>query len=127
MKDFVAQHLVNPPSVISGKIRGEVVVNYDIDIHGNVVDTKIISGLDDLCNAEAVRVVKLLKFIVPKNPRKLILTFHKSIRIHFHGTPDAKQVPQSTELNPIQYNYTLSQKEDSDLPKPTVYAYTISI
>ncbi|MEZ4909730.1 MAG: energy transducer TonB [Saprospiraceae bacterium] len=127
MKAFVSQHLTNPSSVISGKIRGEVVVQYDIDIHGNVIDTKIISGLDDLCNAEAIRVVKLMKFVVPKNPRKLILTFHKTIRIHFHNKPEAIPREQVNQFQPFQYNYFPTKVEESDSKQPNIFTYTINI
>jgi len=126
MKDFISENMVLPPAVISGQIKGEVIIQYDISISGNVIDTRIISGLDDSCNAEAVRLVKLLKFIVPKNPRKLKLTFHKTIRIHFHSAPQPKQKAESSQEHSYHYNFvpTLAPEE----PKETaVFSYSIAV
>ena len=52
---------------------------------GNVIDTRIISGLDESCNGSC-EASKIIKIYSSKNPRKLKLTFHKTIRIHFHSS-----------------------------------------
>jgi len=84
LKNFIQEHLKYPALSQVNKVEGDVHIRYEINHKGEVTDTKIIGGLDELCNEEAIRVVKMLKFIVPKTPRHLKVTFHKNIRIHFH-------------------------------------------
>jgi TonB family protein len=141
---FIVKNLRYPTVSLANKVEGGVHIKYDINNKGHVTDAKIVSGLDPACNEEAVRVVKLLKFIVPKNPRKMRIIFHKKIRIHFSPTPitlpvtdieNIEDVQQSHTLNPvIQYNFVAStpvQHYIAKDPKPAVqkisYNYTIKM
>ena len=113
LREFINMHLRYPALSQANKVEGDVHIRYDINHKGDVIDTKIIGGLDDLCNEEAIRVVKMLKFIVPKTPRHLKVTFHKNIRIHFHihetkvqtTNPIHSQSLPSTQG--MQINYTV--------------------
>ncbi len=135
MSKFITDNLKYPKHVLEGKISGEVYLKYSIDLQGNVFDVRIVGGLDEACNAEAVRVVKLLKFIVPKNPKKLKITFHKNITIHFklkHAdqTKQPDPINASDQTQEFQYTVIASQKTtDTESPKPvgTTYSYTITI
>jgi TonB family protein len=141
MIDFITKNLHYHPISFQNKIEGNVHIKYEIDIKGNVTDVKIISGLDSYCNEEAIRVIKLLIFVVPKNPRKMRIIFHKKIRIHFSPRQDQPLVTdiQDTQ-NPIpssyqntsgiQYNIVMVTKpkltkEPSIKPKIN-YTYTIN-
>jgi len=83
ISDFISKNLVFPAIAIEKGIEGTVQVKYEVDDDGNVIDTKIVAGLDSSCDKEARRVVSLLKFRVPKNPNGLKLIFHKELFIHF--------------------------------------------
>lgn len=136
---FISSHLQYPNKSLENKIEGSVYLRYDIDIKGNVTDAKVVSGLDKHCNEEAIRVVKLLKFTVPKNPRKMRITFHKTIRIHFA----INQVAQVTEMEDIVEANAMPQMPAQSLaytiipqvkptisspkPSPTIYTYTVKI
>lgn len=136
LKDFLSKQLKYPETSKDNSIEGDVHIKYDIDYKGNVIDAKIISGLDKACNEEALRVVKLLKFVVPKNPRNLKVTFHKSIRIHFQMPKTTGLPPQNAPSEspahlsiPLSYNFVPTVK-----PQPAeknkisaVYNYTIPI
>ncbi len=136
MSDFIASQLKYPKSVLNGEISGEVYLKYSINLHGDVFDVKVIGGLDEICNAEAIRVVKLLKFIVPKNPKKLKITFHKNITIHFKINIKSQQTPILVD-NPgqgtPQYTYALITSRPATTPEseikkePVSYNYTITI
>ena len=92
LKEFISQNLIYPEISKKNKIEGDVHIRMDISHKGHVIDTKIIAGLDDACNEEAIRVVKLLQYTVPKSPRHLKITHHKNIRIHFRlNQPQAIQ------------------------------------
>lgn len=83
LKEFISKNLKYPEHAIAHKIEGSIPIKYDINYRGEVSDVKILSSLGYGCDEEAIRVVKLLKFIVPKIPKNLKVVFHKNIAIHF--------------------------------------------
>ena len=123
MRAFVKKNLKYPKEAFKNKIEGTVYLKYTIDYQGNVIDTHVISGLGHGCDEEAKRIVKMLKFKVPKN-RKIKVTFHKNIQIHF-------KLPKKTEKpTQQQITYTLVKKEQKEKPstlqKSNSYTYTIN-
>jgi len=116
MKNFITKNLSYPSAALQKKIEGTVYIRYTINYKGKVVDTKIVTGIGHGCNEEAIRLVKLLEFNVPKN-RNLKAVFHKSLQIHFRlpkATPTKEVSPPPSPMN-IQYNYTTTKQET---PKP---------
>jgi protein TonB len=132
LKEFVNTNLRYPETSISNKIEGHVNLRYEINHKGIVTDVKIISGLDQACNDEAIRVVKLLKFEVPKTPRGLKVLFHKNIRIQFdQKTNEISQVPQLDSISnvtPTNYQYQIvSNTNPIPKEKPTTQSYQYTI
>lgn len=125
-KDFISTHLKYPEEALKNKTEGTVLVKYDIDYKGNVTDAKVIKGIGNGCDEEAIRVIKLLKFEIPKGPRKLRVLFHKEAKIHFK-LPKSKTVkPQ--KLSTTKYTITPTRKAqnlESDKENPGSYSYTI--
>ena len=123
LRAFVGKQLRYPESARRDRIEGTVSLRYTIDHRGKVVDVNIISGLTPDCNREAERVVKLLKFRVPKN-RGLRVLFHKNIQIHFRLSE--KEEPPASGL---QVSYSL--KADKSTPKEEKtekgYSYRIDL
>jgi protein TonB len=105
MKKFIYKELKYPQEALKEKIEGLVIVRYDIDYKGKVTNTKVISSLGSGCDEEAERVIKLLKFQVPKTPRKLKVVYHKTTRIQFK-LPAQKQG--------VKYSYTQTQKKEQN-------------
>jgi protein TonB len=139
MAEFIASNLKYPTKSVESKIEGSVYLRYDIDIKGKVIEAKVISGLDRYCNEEAIRVVKLLQFKVPKNPRNLRITFHKNIRIHFKiheaaqvtDMQDILKDQEDKQANPVQtltYSFVSAPRPSEKLNNsPTTYTYSITI
>jgi len=137
MKEFIQAHLRYPVQSQTNKIEGDVYIRYDINHKGEVIDTKIIGGLDDACNEEAVRVVNMLRFIVPKTPRHLKVTFHKNIRIHFQinemkNEPTFLQQGQGINTNQamqIKYNVVSNHSKSigEKQNQPISYTYVVKI
>jgi len=123
LRAFITKHLRYPDAARAAGVEGTVVVRYTIDYQGEVTDTKVISSLHKDCDEEAVRLVKLLKFRVPKQKRSGKIQFHKSIKIHFKQ-PKAK-APQPSA---VQYEITPASKpkEAEEGKKSDGYSYTIS-
>lgn len=131
MQLFVRQHLRYPADALAQQVHGIVVVGYDIDHQGNVVDTRVISGLGHGCDEEAMRVVRLLKFKVPKS-RGVHVVYHQKLNIGFHLPSAAATVPSEPAPASVQYSYTSTaaapkDKESTPKPAPKTYTYTVNL
>ena len=123
LKSLISTQLVYPEKALAQKVEGTVKVRYTIGHKGNVIDTQILSSLGAGCDKEAIRLVKLLKFEVPKN-RGGKIKFHRTINIHFR-LPKAKPKPkapvQSQSVQTVQYSIKPSKEKGKS------YNYTIKI
>ncbi|TNE53096.1 MAG: energy transducer TonB [Bacteroidetes bacterium] len=131
---FIYQHLRYPSDALKAGVEGTVIVEYDIDFKGNVIDTRVLQGIGHGCDEEASRVVRLLKFSVGRN-RGVRVLFHKKANIRFklpqqtRPKQPAVNQPGSTQ---VQYVYTThTPQKDTEQPeqKPatTTYSYTIQL
>lgn len=119
MKQFVAKNLKYPKAALENKVEGVVVVRYSIDKTGKVIKTKVKTGLGYGCDEEAERVVRLLRFTVPKN-RKLKVVFHKTIHIRF-------SLPKkNTGKVEMQVSFVSSTKPSTDESNRS-YSYSIDL
>ncbi len=135
LNDFIYSNLKYPRDAAKNKIEGIVIIKYDINFDGVVLDAKIMKSLGHGCDEEAIRVVKMLKFEVPKNPRKLKVVFHKDIHIHFKmAAAPINTIPTNPPIQQgynIVYNITQEKpkevtKENKPAPSPT-YSYSIKL
>jgi len=132
MRLFISQNLKYPPSALKKGIEGSVYLKYGIDYKGKVTETKILQGLGHGCDEEAERVVRLFTFEVAKNPRKLKVAFHKTIRIHFRNSAKKKAVqkPQAKKAktnSPMVYTVTTKKTTDPQAPSVPKKSYTYTI
>lgn len=119
MRTFVRKHKKYPKAALENKIEGSVRVRYKIDYKGNVVDAKVIAGLGYGCDEEAMRVVKLLKFHVPKNHVNK-LHFHKIVNVHF-------KLPKQKPQPKLSYQISNKKKLEQASRKSGSYTYTIEL
>ena len=120
LKRFITKNLRYPKEALTEKIEGTVVVRYAINYKGKVIDAKIISGLRGGCETEAIRLVRLLDFTVPRN-RGVKALFHKDLQIHFK-----LPIEKATSF---QYNLTSSSKNDVKekyITEKTGYTITVT-
>ncbi|MBT8229899.1 MAG: energy transducer TonB [Saprospiraceae bacterium] len=124
-KAFIKNNLKYPKEALKNKTEGTVLVKYDIDYKGNVTDARVMHSLGDGCDEEAVRVIKLLKFDIPKGPRKLKVLFHKEAKITFK-LPVKKKKPVVANQK-ISYKVTVSKNPETkkENNKTNSYSYTI--
>ena len=124
MKEFIGKNLQYPEEAAKQQIEGTVRLNYTINYKGAVIDTKIISSLGYGCDEEAIRLVKLLQFKVPK-VHKLKVKFHKNINIHFKKP---KQKPQRQSTTQVQYAFVEKKKQEkAEVKKKENGGYTYTI
>jgi protein TonB len=127
--DFIYSHLKYPKLAADAKLEGVVVLRYDIDNQGVVQDVQVLKGIGLGCDEEAARVVKMLRFEVPKN-RGLRVTFHKNVRIQFKmAKPVELPQPGIQQIAPTQINYSIVPTEKPAVPeeaKPANISYSIT-
>lgn len=126
IRKLIKEQLRYPEEAKKERIEGTVHLKYTINYLGKVIDAKVISGLGSGCDEEAVRLVKLLKFEVPKN-RKVKVLFHKKIQIHFR-LPKPEKKKRASAAPGIQYQYvprSTPPTEKSDEQDKSGYSYTI--
>ena len=137
---FLYSNLKYPKAALDQKIEGTVIIRYEIDHKGDVVKTKILSSLGHGCDEEAARVVKLLKFDIPKGPRKLKVKFHRTTKVKFvmpkkkmvKPTPTPSPIPEAKLANKgksINYLYTKKPVLIDEVQKknaPKTYSYNVS-
>jgi TonB family protein len=120
LTQFIHDQLKYPKEALDKKIEGTVVLKAEINYRGEVIGTKIISGIGYGCDEEASRVVSLLKFHIDKI-RNLKVTFFKTFNIHY-------KLPASLE-NTVSYTYVTNNPPQEDKPKSapqnTTYGYVI--
>ncbi|MEM1216185.1 MAG: energy transducer TonB [Bacteroidota bacterium] len=131
MLNFLRNNLRYPAEARKNKVDGTVRIRMDINHDGKVTAAKVLSSLGYGCDEEAQRVVKLLKFEVPKN-RRVRAVFHKTINIHFNY----KEAPQPPKAKPVvappgpTYTVTKGQTIKGQVKAPSKgksYTYTIKV
>jgi TonB family protein len=121
---FIYENLRYPQTALDAGVEGMVLVDYDIDYQGNVTATRVLQGIGQGCDEEACRVVRLLKFDVPKN-RGVRVLFHKKARIQFKKP---KQKAAANVAAQMQVSYTVTPSPAVKKPegkKEETYSYTI--
>lgn len=120
MRKFISDHLKYPPEAVKNKIEGTVYLRYEINYKGKVLGAKVISSLEQACDREAIRLVKLLKFKVEK-PRGIKVKYFKTIQIHFRNP--AAHLPKTKKT--IKYHIT-KNSTSKESGNNSGYNYTIS-
>lgn len=126
LTEFIYQNLRYPAQALEARIEGMVVVDYDIDETGKVVDTRILKSVGHGCDEEAARVVRMLKFDIGRN-RGVHVLFHQKARIQFKLPPPVVAPP------PVQqWSYTVTFTPSEPQPEENteqkqVFTYTISL
>jgi TonB family protein len=126
---FIYEHLRYPEAALTAGVEGTVLVDYDIDYKGNVIDARVLRGIGHGCDEEACRVVRLLKFGVGKN-RGVRVVFHKKAQIRFKIPVKAPASPPGPVQ--VQYNYVTTAapaapKEPAAEPAGQTYSYTVKL
>lgn len=124
LKQFISDNLKYPEEAGKHKIEGTVQVFFIIGNKGNVIEAKIINSLGYGCDEEALRVIKLLKFKIPKT-HNVKPTFNKKINIHFHYPKEkTKETPAQQNL---QLNYSVITSLPKEINKTNSIIYTIKL
>ncbi len=99
LNKFLKKNLQYPKEAIENNIEGKVYLKFKITPKGKVYDVFVLKGIGYGCDEEAIRLVKLLKYIPPKN-RRLKVTTYKKINIAF-------KIPKKLIKKRIEIKYTI--------------------
>jgi len=122
IRKLISENLIYPKEAAEQNIEGVVLVKFTINHKGKVIEAKALRKLGYGCDEEAVRLVKLLKFIIPKN-KGLKVLFHKDLNIHFA----LNQANTNKQAPAIQYQYTKTQKSEESKKDSGSYSYIINV
>lgn len=65
LKEFIQGELIYPLSAIKDTVEGTVVISFIIDTLGLTINHKVVKGIRDDLNNEALRIAKQIKFDKP--------------------------------------------------------------
>ena len=82
LNEFISTNLKYPQEAFDNNIQGTVSVDFDIDVFGKVILTKIKHGIGYGCDEEAARLIKLLHFSKRKYQGVHVI-FHRNLNITF--------------------------------------------
>lgn len=116
LDEFIEKNLKYPKIALLRGTKGTVLLDFELHDTGKISDIKVVTGIGDGCDNEAVRLVKLLKFGKAKN-RGIRLKIRRRIKINFD--PSKHQVQ-------INYNYQkIEKKKKPEKRNNSSYGYTI--
>ncbi len=119
-KEFITENLRYPETALEAKVEGSVIVEYDILDNGAVSNPRVLKGLGQGCDEEAIRVVNLLHFEKVKN-RGVRVKLTSKTNINFRlpqvcinysvsytdKTDKANVEPEQKNNDPVTYEYTI--------------------
>jgi len=116
---FIRKNLRYPKEALDKKISGVVRLKYTINGKGKVTAAQVIHSLGYGCDEEAIRVINILKYYVPKQ-RKIKVKFHKTINVRFKP-PKKKKIEITLSKKKPETKEKVKEKKKSG------YEYTITI
>lgn len=121
LREFIKSHLQYPEDAMEQRIEGVVTVAYQVTDEGEIENPTVIKGLCPSCDAEAVRLVKMLKYGKAHN-RGVRLKSNCKVNISF------KLAPTEPVKMAISYTTTPSKPKTKKQPrlKGEGGSYTIS-
>jgi protein TonB len=82
-REYIQEHVQYPPIALDNGIAGTVYVQFTIDRNGNVVDVKVIRGVDPALDNEAIRVIASSPKWTPGEQRGRPVKVRFTFPIHF--------------------------------------------
>lgn len=129
MRKFINKNLKYPLQAVKNNTEGAVILSAEIDYNGKVISTKLMHGIGDGCDEEAIRIVKLMRFTKVKNrgvriktTRRFRINFNlssKSAEVKYISKNEAQKIVYSIKKSPDKTNTDNNQPDNS-------YSYTIS-
>lgn len=127
MMSFLAQNLVYPESAMENSIQGKIVLKFVVTKDGNVANVEVIKSVDPALDAEALRVVSLLKGFTPGVYEGKKVNVWYTLPVNFKLQDDYQEIPEfdAVAIDSIGYQEMmalgLQAQKDNNLPHATSY------
>lgn len=125
---FLSANLVYPPNAAEQGIQGRVLVQFVVDTKGNVSNVEIRESVDPSLDAEALRVVKLLKGWTPGKMKGKPVNVWYTLPISFKLQDETQQIEEEWDAVPIDsigyqemMDLGLKAQSENNLPHATAY------
>lgn len=122
---FLEEQLQYPVAAQEAGIEGIVRVRFGIDHRGRVTQVYIESGLGYGCDEEAERVVRLLRFVVPKSQKRK-RQYEKRLQLHFRRTVRPAAVTAEPAAAPVLHYTLVPQAGPGKTATAASYNYTFN-
>lgn len=127
LMSFLSQNLIYPDKAIEENIQGKVVVKFVVDTKGYATNPEIITPVHPLLDAEAIRVVCLLKGFTPgqKNGKSVNTWYTLPINFKFHDDSQDIEEFDAVAIDSIGYqemmDLGLAAQKENNLAHATAY------
>lgn len=127
LMSFLAQNLVYPESAMESNIQGKVVLKFVVTKDGNVANVEVIKSVDPALDAEARRVVNLLKGFTPGVYEGKKVNVWYTLPVNFKLQADYQEIPEfdAVAIDSIGYqemmDLGLQAQKDNNLPHASSY------
>lgn len=115
-RKFIEENLKYPEAAINAGTQGTVLLSYDVDDNGKVENPRILKGIGNGCDEEALRLIRMLKFSKVRN-KGMRLKMTKKARIHFKLPTQEK----------VSISYTLKPSDNTSNPQESTGKITWTI
>jgi len=98
---FIAQNTQYPELAKAGNIEGKVIIRFVVNTEGNTEDISVLKSVHPVLDAEAARVVGMLKGFVPGHQNGKVVDVYYKVPITFalrSRFPDVKQRPLASSV-----------------------------
>lgn len=126
MDIFIKEVLTYPEEALEARKEGTLKVKLTMDHKGKVISAEALNSLGYGLDEEAVRIVKLLHFKIAKN-RRVKVTFHKDLNIHFKLPPPKPKAPPQEQAAQMQYNYIYQPAKPKTKKTPPKKGYSYQV
>ncbi len=125
LRKFLRENMRYPKEAIENQIEGDVIIEYRVNGKGEVSEANVVHGIGHGCDAEALRLVKMLQYQAVKN-RGLKVTTNNKMKIPF-------RLPKKPRGTGIQMTYVpkaktpAAKQEKAQTQQGNSYTYIIKI
>ncbi|HPE87365.1 MAG: energy transducer TonB [Bacteroidia bacterium] len=122
--DFIRENMHYPEEAFKQHIEGDVLVKFQVNENGDVIDAGVQKGIGYGCDEEAIRLVKMARFGKTHN-RGFKLSVRKKVKIRFRLKNISGKLSYSYTPKAVTDQNDKQTTEKAD--KPQVYEYTVTM
>lgn len=97
--EYLQENLVYPEEAAEGNVQGKVIVQFIVDSIGNIGNVKVVRPVNDLLDAEAMRVVKTFPRFTPGRQDGKAVNVRYTLPVNFKLFPKEDETNQEEGVN----------------------------